>query len=41
MQPIFDSYLERANKFYLHEWALRSPMTRLAENVARLTAALQ
>jgi len=41
MQPIFDSYLERANKLYLHEWALRSPMTRLAENVARLTAALQ
>jgi cardiolipin synthase len=41
MQPIFDSYLARANKLYLHEWVLRSPMTRLAENVARLTAALQ
>jgi cardiolipin synthase len=41
MQPIFQSYLERANKLYLHEWVLRSPMTRLAENVARLTAALQ
>jgi cardiolipin synthase len=41
MQPIFESYLERANKLYLHEWALRPPMTRLAENVARLTAALQ
>jgi cardiolipin synthase len=41
MQPIFDSYLQRANKLYLHEWVLRSPMTRLAENVARLTAALQ
>ena len=41
MQPIFASYLERANKLYLHEWVLRSPMTRLAENVSRLTAALQ
>ena len=41
MQPIFESYLERANKLYLHEWVLRSPMTRLAENVSRLTAALQ
>ena len=41
MQPIFASYLERANKLYLHEWVLRSPMTRLAENISRLTAALQ
>jgi cardiolipin synthase len=41
MQPIFASYLERANKLYLHEWVLLSPMTRLAENVSRLTAALQ
>jgi hypothetical protein len=41
MQPIFQSYLARAKKLYLHEWVLRSPVTRLAENVSRLTAALQ
>jgi cardiolipin synthase A/B len=41
MQPIFAGYLARAKKLYLHEWVLRSPMTRLAENLSRLTAALQ
>jgi cardiolipin synthase len=41
MQPIFASYLARSKKLYLHEWVLRPTMTRLAENIARLTAALQ
>lgn len=41
MQPIFQSYLARAKKLQLHEWVLRPRMTRLAENIARLTAALQ
>jgi cardiolipin synthase len=41
MQPVFQGYLTRSKKLYLHEWVLRSPITRLAENIARLTAALQ
>jgi cardiolipin synthase len=41
MQPVFQGYLTRSKKLYLHEWVLRSPITRLAESIARLTAALQ
>jgi cardiolipin synthase len=41
MQPVFQSYLARAKRVHLHEWMTRSLMARLAENLSRLTAALQ
>jgi len=41
MQPIFASYLARAKQLNLEEWVARPTMIKLAENIARLTAALQ
>jgi cardiolipin synthase len=41
MQPIFASYLARAKQLNLEEWVARPTMTKLAENISRLTAALQ
>ena len=41
MQPIFESYLARAKQLNLEEWVARPTMTKLAENISRLTAALQ
>jgi len=41
MQPIFQGYRARAKRVHLHEWMTRALMTRLAENLSRLTAALQ
>ena len=41
MQPIFESYLARAKRLDLEEWAARPTMAKLAENISRLTAALQ
>jgi cardiolipin synthase len=41
MQPIFESYLARAKRLDLEEWAARPTLTKLAENISRLTAALQ
>jgi cardiolipin synthase len=41
MQPVFAGYLKRSKQVYLHEWMLRPAVARLAENLSRLTAALQ
>jgi cardiolipin synthase len=41
MQPVFDSYLARAKRLNLAEWVARPLMSKLAENISRLTAALQ
>jgi cardiolipin synthase A/B len=41
MQPVFESYLKRSRQVHLHEWTTRPIMARLAENLSRLTAALQ
>jgi cardiolipin synthase len=41
MQPVFESYLARAKRLDLEEWAARPTMAKLAENISRLTAALQ
>jgi cardiolipin synthase len=41
MQPVFAGYLARAKQLNLEEWVARPTTTRLFENIARLTAALQ
>ncbi|HEX3271725.1 MAG TPA: cardiolipin synthase [Ktedonobacterales bacterium] len=41
MQPVFESYLARAKRLDLEEWVARPTMAKLAENISRLTAALQ
>jgi cardiolipin synthase len=41
MQQVFRGYLARAIPLRLEEWQTRSLYTRLLENIARLTAALQ
>ena len=41
MQPVFAGYLARAKPLNLEEWVTRPTMTKLAENISRLTAALQ
>jgi hypothetical protein len=41
MQPIFAGYLARSTHLNLAEWVTRPTMTKLAENISRLTAAFQ
>lgn len=41
MEPVFAGYLARAKPLNLEEWAICPTMTKLAENISRLTAALQ
>jgi cardiolipin synthase len=41
MHPVFESYLDRAKRLDLEEWVARPIISKLAENISRLTAALQ
>jgi cardiolipin synthase A/B len=41
LRQIEEEYLARSDLLHLREWQARSPLKRLAENIARLTAALQ
>ncbi len=41
LRAIEATYIERSKLLHLHEWQTRSILQRLAENIARLTSALQ